>query len=58
MPRMLTTVTLRVNSKVSGWEKALADTQNRMGTLRSLVPMVEKKIARGEPWLGTQSVRQ
>jgi hypothetical protein len=40
---------------VVGWNAVLSDIQQEIGRLESLVPIVERKIARGEPWPGTQS---
>ena len=41
-----------------GWEAVLADIQARIHRLGRLVPIVEGKIKRGEPWPGTQLAGQ
>jgi hypothetical protein len=40
------------------WAGVLADLRAYIERLEVLVPIVERKIARGEPWPGTQSENQ
>ncbi len=44
--------------KATGWESVLTDIQNQIERLKSFLPIVERKIERGEPWPGTQSQGQ
>jgi hypothetical protein len=37
------------------WAGVLADIQAEIERLKTLVPIVERKMERGEPWPGTQS---
>jgi len=41
-----------------GWGAVLADINSEIGRLQELVPIVQRKIERGEPWPGTQSESQ
>jgi len=38
-----------------GWQMVLEDLRAEIARLQKLVPIVERKITRGEAWPGTQS---
>lgn len=42
---------------VVGWQSVLVDINADIERLRELVPIVERKIARGEPWPGEAATR-
>jgi hypothetical protein len=42
----------------SGWKAVLVDLRGEIERLQKLVPIVERKIERGEPWPGTQGDNQ
>jgi hypothetical protein len=56
----MTKIVTKVNKKArkksvenaTGWSAVLFDLQREIGRLESLVPIVERKIERGEPWPG------
>jgi hypothetical protein len=43
---------------VPGWAAVLVDLHREIQRLQYLVPIVERKIERGEPWPGAQSQDQ
>jgi len=57
MPRKITKVSTDVNAlrekpveNFVGWHAVLRDIQNDINRLKKLVPVVERKIRKGEPW--------
>jgi hypothetical protein len=43
---------------IPGWKAVLADLCVEIERLQKLVPIVERKIERGEPWPGSQLANQ
>lgn len=41
----------------AGWRAVLADIQADIESLKKMVPIVERKISRGEPWPGDSARR-
>jgi len=39
------------------WDSVLVDIQADIAYLKSLIPIVERKIERGEPWPGNSATR-
>jgi hypothetical protein len=60
MIKNITKVKTQVKRKIKavGWSAVLDDLRAEIGRLETLVPVVEGKIKRGEPWPGTQSSDQ
>jgi hypothetical protein len=44
--------------KSPGWKAVLADLRGEIERLEKLVPIVERKIERGEPWPGESAATQ
>jgi hypothetical protein len=44
-------------AKPIGWKGVLVDIQADIAYLKKLVPIVERKIARGEPWPGDSATQ-
>lgn len=61
MPKNITkvkTVVKPKNEKIEvGWKAALADLQADIRRLKHLIPIIERKIKRGEPWPGHPATR-